>query len=246
MGRTRGGSPVIGILGGMGPAATADFYRKIVAATPAERDQDHLRTLIWSDPSIPDRATAFLHGGESPIDGLQAGALLLESAGADFLAVPCNTAHLFLEPVRQVISIPILDMIEATVTELVEGVRHASTVAVLGTAATIESGLYAARLQKYGLRSLDLSVFEQRAVIAAIAAVKSGNVSSATRALQPIIDALIARGAHTVIAGCTELPIALGELHNGLSVIDPTAALARECVSRARQLRPQRIRTAHG
>ncbi|WP_416446135.1 aspartate/glutamate racemase family protein [Leucobacter sp. HNU] len=109
---------VVGVLGGMGPAATADFYRKLVEATPARRDQDHLRTLIWSDPSIPDRAEAFLRGGPSPVRGLLAGARLLEESGADFIAVPCNTAHLFLGAVRRRAGIPVLDMIGSTVDEI--------------------------------------------------------------------------------------------------------------------------------
>lgn len=225
--------PVIGVLGGMGPAATADFYRKIVQATPATRDQDHLRTMIWSDPSIPDRATAFLHGGESPVQALIAGARRLEAAGAAFLAVPCNTAHLFLEPVREAVGIPILDMVGATVAELRRNTAPGSRVAVLGTAATRASGLYARRLLTEGLVPLEPSAEEQLAVDTAIAEVKRGTEAAGGAALAPVLAALVAQGASTVIAGCTELPIACSTLTTTPPVTDPTAALARACVAHA-------------
>lgn len=225
--------PVIGVLGGMGPAATADFYRKIVQATPATRDQDHLRTMIWSDPSIPDRATAFLHGGESPVRALIAGARRLEDAGAAFLAVPCNTAHLFLDPVREAVDIPILDMVGATVAELGDTAAPGSYVAVIGTAATRASGLYARRLLAEGLVPIEPSAAEQRAVDVAIAEVKRGADAIGGAALLPVLTALVEQGASTVIAGCTELPIACGTLAEIPPVTDPTAALARACVAHA-------------
>lgn len=227
---------IIGVLGGMGPAATADFYRKIVAATPATRDQDHLRTVIWSDPSIPDRAEAYLRGGESPVDALLAGARILESAGAGFLAVPCNTAHLFLAPVRKAVTIPVLNMIELAVLELSSAVAPGSSVAVLGTAATRKSGMYHSRLRQAGYVPLDPTAAEQHEVTVAIAAIKSGAEDVALRAIAPVIEALVARGARTVIAACTELPIVCAQLPGSPPVTDPTAALARFCVTRAGSL----------
>ncbi|WP_206427488.1 aspartate/glutamate racemase family protein [Leucobacter chromiireducens] len=227
---------VIGVLGGMGPAATADFYRKIVQATPAERDQDHLRTIIWSDPSIPDRATAFLHGGESPVAALIAGARRLEDAGAGFLAVPCNTAHLFLDQVRDAVGIPILDMVGATVAELHRTTAPGSRIAVLGTAATRASGLYARRLRSAAFLPLEPSDTEQQAVSAAIAEVKRGAEAAAGQVLAPVIEAFVRQGASTVIAGCSELPIAWSTLTAVPPVTDPTTALARACVAHAAAL----------
>ena len=226
-------SPIIGVLGGMGPAATADFYRKLVEATPADRDQDHLRTLIWSDPTIPDRATAYVHGGESPIPHLIAGAQLLERSGAGFIAVPCNTAHLFLAPVRAHLGIPVIDMIEATVDELAD-TRSGAAVAVLGTAATASSSIYHSPLAERGLTAFTPRPAEQLQVSEAILRVKRGEVPHAARLLAPVIDALMRRGAEAVIAACTELPLAMAFLERTAPLIDPTAALARACVRRAR------------
>ncbi len=229
----RTGPPIVGVLGGMGPAATADFYRKVVLATPAARDQDHLRTLIWSDPTIPDRAHAYLHGGESPVAALIEGARVLESAGVHFIAVPCNTAHLFLAPVREAVRIPVLNMVDATVAELACELPQGAPVAVLGTAATLASGLYRDRLRAASFASLEPDPAQQRAVDASIAAVKAGDEPAAARHLAPVIEALRARGASTVIAGCTELPIACALLPDAPPVTDPTATLARACVERA-------------
>lgn len=231
--RVNAGTPVVGVLGGMGPAATADFYRKIVAATPAARDQDHLRTMIWSDPSIPDRAKAFLNGGESPVAALLAGAQLLQRAGADYIAVPCNTAHLFLPPVRKAVSIPVLDMVDATVSELSQHMETGARVAILGTAATLSSGIYRDRLRAAGLRPIEPTAAEQQSVVLAIAAVKAGQEAEAATRIAPVIDALVARGASTIVAGCTELPIACDRLSDAPPLTDPTAALARACVARA-------------
>ena len=105
---------VVGILGGMGPMATADFYLKLVQATPAAIDQEHLQVLIWSDPTIPDRSEALLTHGADPTPALIAGAKLLQQSGAGMLAVPCNTAHAFLTSVQAEVGIPIIHMIEET------------------------------------------------------------------------------------------------------------------------------------
>ena len=226
---------VIGVLGGMGPAATADFYRKIVLATPAHRDQDHLRTLVWSDPSIPDRTDAFLNCGESPIPALVAGATRLRDAGADFLAIPCNTAHLFLDAVRTAVEIPIIDMIDTTVTEIRAEPGAGHPVAVLGTRATLASGLYQRALRARGLISVEPVPAEQAAVSAAIAAVKSGDEPLGAQRLLPVLDSLTNRGVPTLVAACTELPLALAraQVRHEIRVVDPGLALARACVARA-------------
>lgn len=219
--------PVIGVLGGMGPAATADFYRKIVRATPAERDQDHPRTLIWSDPSIPDRATAFLADGPDPVPALIDGARLLEDGGAAFIAVPCNSAHLFLAPVREAVRIPILDMIDETASAIVAA--GSTAVALLATEATHASGSYARRLRDRGVSLLEPNDDERQCVSAAIRAVKAGDDDEAPALLSPIAARLLDAGASTIIAGCTELPMAF-EMLPGVPVTDPTAILARACV----------------
>ncbi|HET7037665.1 MAG TPA: amino acid racemase, partial [Thermomicrobiaceae bacterium] len=121
---------VIGILGGMGPLATADLYRKIIEVTPARTDQEHLHVIIDADPSIPERTTALLHGGEDPTPKLIAGARRLAAAGVDFIIVPCNTAHAFLPRVEAAVDVPFISMIEETA-------RHVASVTQPGEAAGV-------------------------------------------------------------------------------------------------------------
>ncbi|MCA1705022.1 MAG: amino acid racemase, partial [Actinobacteria bacterium] len=97
----------VGVLGGMGPLATAEFMRLLVASTPAKRDQEHLHVIVDSNPMIPNRTAALLHGGEDPTPMLVESARLLESAGAEILAMPCNTAHCFLADIQAAVSIPV-------------------------------------------------------------------------------------------------------------------------------------------
>src|SRR5690348_7801651 len=109
---TPSASLVIGVLGGMGPRATVDFYSKLIAATPAECEQDHLRVHIDSNPQIPDRSEALAGRGESPGTVLAAMAAGLERAGADFLVMPCNTAHAFEPEIRAAVNVPFVSMID--------------------------------------------------------------------------------------------------------------------------------------
>lgn len=223
---------IVGILGGMGPAATADFYAKLVRATPARTDQEHLRTLIWSDPTIPDRTGALLHGGADPTPLLLAGALLLRAGGAAVIAVPCNTAHAFIPRIASEVGVPFVHMIEETVLGI--RARHPDTrrIGLLSTTGTQATLLYDEALRRHGLSPLTPTASAQESlVMAGIARVKAGIVDAQTRAL--ITEAaleLVEAGAELVIAGCTELPIALADVELPVPVIDPTQALAEAVV----------------
>ena len=224
---------IIGVLGGMGPAATADFYAKLVRATPASTDQDHLRVLIWSDPSIPDRTAALLGGGADPVPLLTDGATRLRSAGAAFLVVPCNTAHAFLPRVRERVDVSFLSMIEATATRIAGESASVARVGLLGTTATVQSGLYREELDRYGLELVAPTPTAQARVMAGIARVKAGAIDAeAWRLVSEAATALADAGAELIIAGCTELPLALAWHETGLPLIDPTQVLAEEAVRR--------------
>src|SRR5512139_2189053 len=97
---------IIGVLGGMGPAATADFFQKIIQATPAKTDQDHLKVVIFSNPHVPDRTAAIRGDGQDPLPELVAGADALIRAGADFLTIPCVTVHYFFDRLQAAVPIP--------------------------------------------------------------------------------------------------------------------------------------------
>lgn len=229
---------VIGILGGMGPLATADLYRKIIETTPAASDQQHIPVVIYADPRVPDRTAALLHGGEDPTPWLVAGARALSEMGADFIVIPCNTAHAFLDDIRPAVDRPILSMIDAAADEVRATWEQVQTVGLLATSGTIASEMYQRAFQQ---RGLDVIVpdddVQSRCVAAAIAEVKAGRSgSTATTLLAEAAEHLAARGAGVILAACTEIPIALQQRHIRTPLLDATASLARTAVATALHL----------
>ncbi|MEW2158717.1 amino acid racemase [Streptomyces sp. NPDC007189] len=225
----------IGILGGMGPLATVDFYRKVIDATPAGVDQDHLPVVVWADPTVPDRSAALVGGGPDPTPWLVRGAHRLEAIGARVIATSCNTAHAFLDQVRASVRAPMLDMIAETAGEIRAHHPQVRSVGLLATTGTVRAGLYQRALAAAGLRVVVPGELSQgEAVTGAIRRVKAGDVGPAAVCLvERAAEELAARGANLLVAGCTELPLLLGELSAGLPVVDPTAALARATVRQA-------------
>jgi aspartate racemase len=236
-------SVTVGILGGMGPLATAAFYRKIIERTPARCDQDHLHVVVWADPSVPDRSTALTVGGADPTPWLIHGAQQLEAMGAQVIATPCNAAHAFLPKVRASVRAHVIDMIAATVAELRRAHPAVRTVGVLASEGTVRARLYHQPLERAGLRALVPDATSQRSeVTAVIRAVKAGDTGPGCRALiGRAAQALRARGAEALVAGCTEFPLVLDSGNAGIPVIDPTVVLARTVIDSARQLARGRL-----
>jgi aspartate racemase len=225
---------VVGILGGMGPAATADFYLKLVQATPAASDQEHLRVLIWSDPTIPDRTEALLTHGADPTPALIAGAKLLQASGARMLAVPCNTSHAFLGAVQAAVSIPMVHMIEETANHIQALTPVVRQVGLLSTTGTQKAGLYQAWLETKGISVLAPADDDQeQLVMAAIRGIKAGQGAQSVRPqLAAAAESLISAGAQVIIGGCTEIPVGLAPEDLGVPFIDPARILAESVVRR--------------
>ncbi|HET9014303.1 MAG TPA: amino acid racemase [Thermomicrobiaceae bacterium] len=227
-------SRVVGILGGMGPLATADLYRKIIEFTPAHRDQDHLHVIIDADPTVPDRTEALLRGGEDPTPWLVAGGRRLRAAGAAFIVMPCNTAHAFLPRVQPLVEIPFVSMIAEAAREAARRVSPGAPVGILATSGTVAAALYQHELDRLGLRPIVPDRAEQAAVETAINLVKAGEVGpAATDQVLIAARALERDGAAALIAACTELPIVLRQDDVAVPLIDATAELARAAVTAA-------------
>ena len=145
---------VIGILGGMGPEATLDCFGKIIKNTPAQTDQEHLRVVMDSNPGVPDRIAAVRGDGESPVPALIAGCRVLEKAGADFIIIPCVTVHFFLSEIQAQSHLPILSIIDAVADTIRREIPETKTVGLLGTVATIKSGLFQKRLAEEKINTL--------------------------------------------------------------------------------------------
>lgn len=220
---------MLGVLGGMGPLATADFFHKLIVATGAERDEQNIPTLIHSVPQIPSRPAAILRGGESPLPALRAARDRLLAAGATLLAMPCNTAHHWHGALVQDIDVSFPHIADAVAAELP---ANAGRIGLIATAATLAARIYEDRFDAaIEWLTPDAETFERR-VQPGIDAVKRNAPAEAGRMLEPVVAGLLERGAACVVLGCTEVPVALDATRSTLRshCIDSTAALARTCV----------------
>lgn len=210
-----GRTKTIGLLGGMGPAATVDFYRRIVESTDAKRDQDHIHVVVDSYPQVPDR-TAFLAGqGEDPTPALIRMAQNLEAAGADLLVMACNTAYAFAPRIAASVGVPLIELpVEAAraIAQQIEGIRQ---VGLLATTGTVAAGIYQRALSAEGIAALSPDEAMQGRVMEAIygpQGVKAGADLAAPRALvETAGHSLVKRGAEALLLACTELSVLFGD-----------------------------------
>jgi aspartate racemase len=242
------GSPApvfkVGVVGGVGPAATVDFLNKVIRHTPASRDQDHIKLLVEHNPQIPDRTENLISEGADPTVSLYATCKKLEDGGADIIAIPCNTAHAFVDRIQPYLGIPIVNMLTLTVRYLRESFPGLRDVGVLATSGTIGSGVYQEALESQGLHQIAPDAALQARVMDAIYGkngVKAGfTTGQCQQDIIAAVEGLIADGVDVVILGCTELPILLpaGEFvdRNGgrVQLVDPTEVLARQCIAYAK------------
>ncbi len=229
---------ILGIFGGMGPAATADLYRQIVEITPATKDQDHLPTLIYSQPRIPDRIASIRSGDRSIIPWLVEGVQRLERAGASFIAIPCNTVHYYYEDMQAAVGIPIIHMIRETAAEVKARYPGVKDVGLLATSATIETRLYEEELEKLGFRVLvpDERVQEEQ-VMRAVFGIKAAVPMQENEDLLALAgQSLVDRGAELLILGCTEIPLAFNPDRVDVPVVNATRVLAQRSIDLFREL----------
>jgi len=223
-------SLVLGVLGGMGPAATLDFLANLQAFTPAKGDSDHIRVLMDLNPKVPDRN----------MTGSAAGVVLAEMAGAlagggaQVLAMPCNTAHAHAGLIQRASGLPLIDLIgEGAKAARLSGARR---VGVLGTKGALR--LYREYLAAQALGLVSLSPERQEEFMATIYRIKAGDREAARREMIGYAADLVAGGAEVVIAGCTEAPLVLSQADLKAEFIDPSERLARRCVAVCLGLEP--------
>jgi aspartate racemase len=223
---------IIGILGGMGPEATADLFKKIIKNTSAKIDQDHLRIIIDNNPKIPDRTKAILLGGPSPKNILEETAKNLERSGASLIIIPCNTAHNWIEDIRKAVKINVLDMLDETAKEITTKHPQVKRVGLLASSGTITANLYQKRLRRFGIETILPNQSDQNSVMDVIYSVKSGNFGVKDKSIQIAIR-MIAQGAQVIIEGCTEIPLVLDKADFSVPLVDPAEILARRAIKAA-------------
>lgn len=222
-----------GVIGGMGPDATVDFMARVLQVTPASGDHDHIRMLVDQNPKIPNRQRAILGDGESPAPTLAAMAARLEASGCDFLVMPCNTAHVFLDAILQATSIPFVSIIDVTLKQALGS--GAERIGLLASAACVEAGVYQDAIEAAGKTALMQTASELADLSLLIAAIKTGDHGHDVRAgMRELAEGLVRRGADALILGCTEIPIVLSDDDIDVPLYSSSDILAQTTVAIAR------------
>lgn len=228
---------IIGILGGMGPEATAHFFRLIVENTAAGRDQDHATVLVWNDPKVPARTEAILHKGPSPLPRLLRGVRVLQAAGAGLIVMPCVTAHHWASRIAAESRVPFVNLLDEAAKFALSELPSLRRAGLVASSGTVVSGLWSRVFGERGVEILTPESREQEEVMEAIfgrGGVKAGFTSGPPRTkLIRIARRLVRRGAEAVIAGCTEVPLVLRPGDLSVPLIEPMTIAARVCIRRA-------------
>ena len=231
------GEKIIGVVGGMGPEATLDLYAEILRATPAQKDQDHLRVIIDSNPKVPDRTAAMIGEGEDPVPAMAMSCRAVQRAGADFVIIPCISAHHFLDELQDQIDLPILSAFDMVAEHLVNHHPELKTAGLLATSGTIDSGRFAGCLADHGITTVVPDTDNQAAVMNVIYKIKASQdpairvqckanlISTATHVVE--------QGAQGIIAGCTEIPLALKQEELSVPFFNSLEILATAAVNTA-------------
>ena len=198
---------VVGIIGGMGPEATVDFMRRVIAKTPAQDDNDHLRMLVDNNPKIPSRIAALIEGtGEDPSPVLCEIAKGLQAQGADFLVMPCNTAHYYLGAIAGSVQIPVLDMVDLSVQRLLALDSKPRRIGMLASPAVRLVGLYDQKFKRVGLEAIYPGPLHEGELLAIIKAVKAGQLNAQHRKDYAKIAAALG-DADAFLIACTEFSV---------------------------------------
>ena len=222
----------LGVLGGMGPAASAEFMTRLTAHTVASCDQDHIPTILWSDPRVPDRSSSIRNGDNLPLPWLEHGVRGLQSAGCTHIVMPCNTAHFWYNDLVK-LGTPITHIVDSVADELRRIEVINTRIGILGTQATVEMGLYTNHLDALGWQCIGASRhYMDNFVQPAIKLIKSNNIDSAHELLMYAINDLINSGVDAIVLGCTEIPLAVTQQsERNIPLINSIDSLVKSTIS---------------
>lgn len=225
---------VVGILGGMGPEATAELFFRIIKATPAKKDQDHIRIIVDNNPKIPDRTEAIVNGKVSPLPEMVKTARNLEMAGADFIIMPCNTAHYYYKELSKSVRIPVLNMIELTAQAIGNRFPKTKKAGLIATTGTVKAKIYDEALRMINVQVTSPPSDLQKTTMEAIYChIKAGRVDEGKKLILKVANYLTANGSEIIICGCTEVSLVLQNGALTIPVIDPLRILSEAAVATA-------------
>ncbi len=229
---------IVGIIGGMGPEATVDLMARVIKATPALDDIDHIRLVVDNNPRVPSRIKALIDKtGESPLSCLQDMARKLATWGVDFLAMPCNTAHFYHPWVQEAVDIPVLNMIDLAVAAVISENPGLETVGLLASTAVLDLRLYEKRFAEKGVRLISPTDSLQNEVMDAIRKIKTSNYGrEVVESTQAAADDMVERGAGALLVACTELSIIGYRLKTPKTCHDASQILADAIVKKVKNV----------
>ena len=225
---------IVGILGGMGPDSTAAFFLRVIKATPAQKDQDHLRIIIDNNPKIPDRTSALLREGESPLEELKKTIRNLEGAGAELIAIPCNTVHYYYDEMQKSANVPIINMISEVEKYVRRELPNIKKIGLIATTGTIKTGVYHKAVKELEVIIPDGASQEQ--VMNAIYGehgIKAGHQEKSRNYILKVAKALVKQESEAIIMGCTEISLVLSQGDLPVPLIDPLQILAETVIREA-------------
>lgn len=220
----------IGIIGGMGPEATLDLFRKILRNTPANKDQDHLHLIIDNNTSIPDRTDYILGKGENPLPFILESARLLESAGVNAICMACNTAHIFESDIKAHIHVDFISIVDSVLNELKGTFSQAKSIGLAGTMGVFSSHLYDEPLMQRGYKLILPTNELQEELMKVIYSIKQGCIKEVIDKAEELLQWYKDQKADVLVMACTELPLVLDYLVPPIPVVDSTEALAKSVV----------------
>ncbi len=228
---TDGTRRIAGVMGGMGPDATLDFMAKVIALTDSDRDQDHVHMIVDQDPTVPNRQVAISSGIDNVSPRLAEMARRLESAGAEFLVMVCNTAHVFMADALAAISIPFISIIGETVDEIGRVCPGAQKVGLMATDGCLDTNIYQDAVAASGRSAVVPDSANMKELMNLINSIKAGNQGEEVRqGMETVARALVDAGAEVIVAGCTEIPIVFEGNGFPVPVVASTNVLARRTV----------------
>jgi aspartate racemase len=229
-----GTDKLVGVIGGMGPSATVDFMSRVLRASPANSDQDHVRMVVEHNPRIPSRQLAMRGEGENPGPVIAAMAARLEAAGADFLVMPCNLAHAWLSDIRAATTIPFLSIVDESLRSALGQSGEESAIGLMTTPGCFASGLYQQALSDAGRPVITQTPDELSETMSLVERIKGGDQSAeVAEGLKDVANRLVNRGAKVLIAACTEFPLVLDESMFDVAFVSSTDVLAKKTVALA-------------
>lgn len=225
------GRKTLGILGGMGAKAGASFYNRLVDLTPAEKDQEHIEAVLYSNPSIPDRTEGILETGTDPYPALLSSARLVEEAGADLLVIACISAHYYIPRLRSELDCEILSAVEETSETIKKECSGNCPVGLLATTGTIRSELFQSALDDRPVITLPDKLQEELVMGAIYGELKAGRIAKGREKANEALRIITDMGAGAVVIGCSELPLVIDPACVDIRIFDSMEILIRRAVS---------------